>query len=383
MNFLNRVHRWRTAALGGLLLMTGVGVCGAQSITGPVGATNAANYIYDFMTASDGNMWLRTNYPGAVQWENRGTPAPGVGIASALGAMSISGNPYEYVVGTDGNLYMNHGGSGGWVWSNHGTPPGVSISMAIGSTTDGGTYAYAFVVGSDGNAWMHDGGSWYLVGRPNNGAVITKGLGVTTLAYPRGRGQITLIANFIYLLDSAGNVWQAAWNADCTNPRGTGYIWSNAGPPASGGIVAGGGAIAAQVSWPPPGGDLCNSNFGVFPFLIGSAGNLWLLNGWTNLGNPAPGVTVAKALGLVNSANGQFPLHGYVIGSDGHLYRIATAKSVTSSWTWTDLGLAPNGLAFNIPIGVILNPWAFATDTGGELWGWNDTAGTYSDMGIP
>lgn len=244
----------------------------AVSITAPIGVTNGhAGITFAFVSGSDGNVWLNTNYTGPFAWQSL-TP---LNVAYGVGATSPGLNPAAYAVGTDGNLYIIHQVGSAWNTVNIGTPPGVALLKPVGVISNTSSQPFVFLIGSDGNLWLaHNAGSWGWTNlHTPSGVAISMAVGAVNIgsSYPQ-----------IFIVGSDGNLWRASWN-------GSSYPWVNAGTPGAGiGIAKGLYACADPLtSSAPEGWVLATDNTVRFAEWNGSGFN------WYNLGVPPGGSPVA------------------------------------------------------------------------------------------
>jgi len=227
-------------------------------IGSPIGATTqgAGRYPYDFVTGTDGNLWVNYWLGSDWTWVNLEKPST-AGINGAVGVIDVVGDdPYVFVTGTDGNLWVDYWpGHDPWQWVNLGKPSAAGINGAVGAITQGsGAYPYAFVTGTDGNLWVdYSVGStwqWVNLGKPStagiNGAV----------------GVIDVVGDdpYVFVTGTDGNLWVDYWLGH--DP----WQWVNLGKPSSAGITGAVGVIDIDGEYP-------------YEFVTGTDGNIWV-NYW-------------------------------------------------------------------------------------------------------
>ena len=342
MGAIHKIASWCGIASAGLLLSAVSTASLAQSVTGKIGITVTNNDPYQFISASDGNVWL-THWNGSIwQWNNLSRPG-GVGVGTGLGANNPNNTPYAYMTGTDGNVWLTHWNGSGWPWTNLSNPGSTYVAGPVAAISISNV-PYLFVRGGDGNLWVvHWNGSgwpWNNLGKPASGTVNVAGaIG----------GEIFNNAPFVFLIGSDGAVYAAQWN-------GSTWYFGGVGPPAA-------GVVAAQ-------------GVGAYPgsaYVIGSDGNLWetYWNGtlwkWANQSKPAT-ANLSKPVGVTQNSSGNVSVH--VIGDNGHLY-----GNPLNNPGWLDFGVVTDGSTPQIALGDAStltvktpSPFTFVGTSSGAVW---------------
>jgi hypothetical protein len=352
-----KTSRWSIAAIAGILLIGGLGVASAQTLTGAVGAVVVNDNPYSFLTASDGNLWVNHFVGTSAVWNNLGNPGSASIIARVGVTQTQNNNPFTFVLGSDGNLWLTHWDGSGWPWNNLGNPGSASIVSTVGVTVTENNNPYVFVLGSDGNLWVsHWDGSgwpWNNLGNPGS-ASIAASVGVAT---------VNSNIPEVYVTGSDGNLWTSQWN-------GSGWPWTNLGRPPSGEILTRGVGVILNM----PDAWMLGTNGDLYEIIWN--GSSW---GWRQFSHPGS-VSLSTPIG-VTPGNGNTSPH--FIGSDGNLWSYPT-----NAINWIDSGTPP-GVALNFPVadvtltndgGAINVPLTLVVGRDGNLWGFN---GSWSNQGAP
>ena len=310
------------------------------TVAAGVGVVTASQRPHAFVLGSDGHLWMNWTDLGASHWDDRGIPTPGVTIAAGVGVVTVANTPsvperpHAFVVGSDGHLWRN--GSAG-NWDDRGTPtPGVTVAAGVGvvtvmDTPTASQRPYAFVLGSDEHLWVNwfddtKDWQWTDLGTPFRNADVLRKVGAVT-------GMVTPTAPqrpFAFVRGNDGRLWANWWN-------GSTWKWEDHGMPPSNGL--GGTSVAAEVgvltvAW-PSGGMKDNSPTAFekrpFVFVRGSDGHLWV-NWWGGVtqkwdrsdqgiasGGIAAGVGAVTTNPEPDRPAAQWP-NAFVRSGDGHLW---------------------------------------------------------------